>query len=631
MTDLKLLEKNYPNLLPELEKENEDCLAPEDLEIEESASGPAIIKIRGLYVHSPRDPVREAQRQIQSLVSGNKGEGPIIVLGFGFGYAAMAAAEAAPERLIIIVEKRREIFKFALEKRDLGPFLFSNKIVFILGDMGLEISSALTMIGNNKGSPLIIKNRTLTNLDAEWYREVEKSIHGWVSRYDINRATIRRFGHRWVRNLSINLAAIRDMPGIIMLQDLIKEKNIPVFLAAAGPTLDTIRPMIPEIAKRCVIVAVDTSLRFILEAGIEPDFVVSLDPQYWNFRHLDRTIAPNTCLIAESAVYPACLRHPFKQVFLGGSMFPLGRFIEDRVDPKGEIGIGGSVATAAWDFSRILGASTIWIAGLDLSFPKLKTHFHGALFEEKSHAQSFRFAPGETISTKTLRDGGLFYAKNIMGNQVLTDQRLSLYAAWFENRFSQYPEIKNLSFSREGLAVKGLEIGREEELLALPECRGQINSLLENVLLKIKNEFSKDEFNPEISANTKTKAGNRALIYGKTVKTLFSGLEEVKNTAEEAYKYAEIWKIRFENRHFERGDEEKVLKKLDVANKSITQSSVKDIVDFLLPDVAELEKNLKVNYPSLMQKHLDFSINFYKALAEAARFNLKTLKTQTKI
>ena len=627
MTDLSLLEKNYPNLLKELEKKykDEDEFAAKDMEIEKTASGLSVLKIRGLYVHSVRDPEREAERQVQSLVSTDKGDGPIIILGFGFAYTAIAAAKAAPQRVLVIVEKRREVLRLALENLDLGPLLFNNKIVFVLGDMGREISSILSMLGNNKDKPLIIKNRSLINFDAQWYREVENNIHGWVSRGDINRATLRRFGHRWVKNLSINLTAIRDMPGILKLKDIIKEKNIPVFLAAAGPTLDKIKDLIPEIAKRCIIVAVDTSLRFILGTGVEPDFVVSLDPQYLNFRHLDRTHAPNTCLIAESAVYPACLRHPFKKVFLGGSMFPLGRFIEERVDPKGDIDTGGSVATAAWDFSRILGPSTIWIAGLDLSFPKRKTHFHGALYEEYAHADSFRFEPKETISAKLLRGGGLFYAKNFFGEPVLTDQRLSLYAAWFESRFSQYPDIKNLSFSKEGLAIKGLETSQEQDLLALPECRKQIDSLLENILFEVNNEF-----NPDLSEKTSKKAQLRAQNYEKALKTLYSGLKEIINMAEETSKFAQTWKIRFENRHFESGDEEKVLKKLDDTNKSITNSSVKDIVDFLLPDMTEIENNLKANYQNLLQKHLDFSIYFYKALAEAALYNLKTLKTNNK-
>jgi hypothetical protein len=376
-----------------------------------------------------------------------------------------------------------------------------------------------------------------------------------------------------------------------------------VFLAAAGPSLDKSSPLIPMIAKRCVIIAVDTSLRFVLGTGVDPDFAVSLDPQYWNFRHLDCAPAPNTCLIAESAVYPACLRHTFKGVFLCGSQFPLGRFIENRVDPKGEVGAGGSVATAAWDFARILGASSIWMAGLDLSFPDYKTHFKGALFEEKSHAQSLRFTPAETWSIKALRDGHPFPAKSANGDAVLTDQRLSLYAAWFENRFRMYPRIRNINLSGEGLAIKALEIGREEELLALPERREEINSLLGQAF-SIRN----DETNPT--------------QYEQAVKNLLDGLKDIKNTAEDAAQLAETWCKRFKNGSFKAEDEEKVLKKLDKANSFITSSAVKEVAGFLLPDLDE-PKGTGV---TLIQ-HLEYSQHFYEILAETAKLNLNLLKS----
>ncbi|MCL2480011.1 MAG: DUF115 domain-containing protein, partial [Treponema sp.] len=320
MTDLSVLEKNYPDLLSELEKNDEDELKPQDFAVEVNQAGQPVLKIRGIYIHSPRDPVREGKRQAEAAAGA---QGPVIMLGFGLGYAAEAAAEIAPDRPLVIVERRREILRLALKHRDLGPFLLKNRVIFVLGGKSDQVSTALSLLEKNEGRPLIIKNRALISIDNDFYKEAENNIYEWVSRSNINKATLRRFGKRWVRNLSQNLPAIRDMPGIGRLKNLLQGSDIPVFLAAAGPTLDVTSGIMPEIAKRALVIAVDTSLRFVLGTGTEPDFAVSLDPQYWNFRHLDRTKTANTCLIAESAVYPACLRHPFKSVYLCGSLFPL--------------------------------------------------------------------------------------------------------------------------------------------------------------------------------------------------------------------------------------------------------------------------------------------------------------------
>jgi hypothetical protein len=608
MTDLSLLNQHYPGLINELEKQDEDELGSQELEIERSPSGDPVIKIRGLYVHSKRDPVREGRRQLECLEASNK-EGPIIILGFGLGYAAEAAALAAPGRPLVIVEKRRRVFKLALELRDLQSLFTKNQIVFVLGGKGDQIIGALSLFNEKKFE--IIRNRALINLDETWYGEVEKGIRSWISRNDVNSATLKRFGRRWVKNLSKNLQNSRDRPGIASLEGLLKTTALPVFLAAAGPSLDKTGPWIKEIHDRCIIVAVDTSLRFILARGIEPDFVVSLDPQYWNFRHLDRTFAPNTCLIAESAVYPPCLRL-FKNVFLCGSHFPLGRFIEDRLDPKGTLGTGGSVATAAWDFAKVLGAASIWIAGLDLSFPDLKTHFRGALFEDRSHGESFRFSPGETWSVKALRDGGPFLAKSASGAAVLTDQRLSLYAAWFENRFSQFPEIRNFSLSGEGLAIQGLETAGKEALFALPQRRDEINSLLGKAFTQINEKFNSG-------------AAHRAMQYDEALKTLLQGLGDIQNTAEEAADLAETFCRRFRRNQTKTGDEGRILGKLDSANQSINASLVREIAGFLFPDTAEVEKNLSLEESNPLLQHLEFSRYFYQTLSEAAAYNLGVL------
>ena len=147
MTDFSLLEQHYPGLVSELKKQDEDELSPEELKIEVTASGNPCLRIRGVYVHSGRDPVREARRQVESLLIPHEvilnHDGPIVVLGFGLGYAAEAAALAAPGRPLIIVEKRRQLLRKALETRELGPFLLNNQIVFVLGDA--HIMGALSL------------------------------------------------------------------------------------------------------------------------------------------------------------------------------------------------------------------------------------------------------------------------------------------------------------------------------------------------------------------------------------------------------------------------------------------------------------------------------------------------------
>jgi hypothetical protein len=357
-----------------------------------------------------------------------------------------------------------------------------------------------------------------------------------------------------------------------------------------------------------------------------------VDPQFWNSRHLDR-LSSASSLVAESAVYPPVLRpggfrpggfgpgfcgeqsrgqnrgFGFGRSFLCRSLFPLGRFVEDRTDPKGALGAGGSVATTAWDFARLLGPSAVWIAGLDLGFPGYKTHFSGALFEENAHAESTRFAPAETRSYLSLQSGFPFSAASASGGRVLTDRRLSIYGAWFENRISQERTLRNYSLSGAGLAVRGLVPAAVKELLALPPRRDEINGILEQSFAKIDAEFD-------------SKRAARERRYDEAFKDLLRGLKAVKDEAEGAEKTAAGALRRFFPDPAER---EKILAALDAANRAIAANPVKDAAGFLFPPPEELEARLGETDP--WKRHLEFSALLYRELAAASEWTLKALGT----
>ncbi|MDR2535384.1 MAG: DUF115 domain-containing protein [Treponema sp.] len=587
-----------------------------DIQAEVSASGSPTLTVKGRYVHSPRDPMREARRLAETIT----GSGAVVILGFGLGYAAEAAAEKAAHQPIIIVEAHKGLLKKAFETRNLAVFLSENQLIFVVGGAGDGVIGALqfceSRFHGKEDTPSLIRNSALTKLDENWYAQVERHIKVWVSKDDINMATLRRFGKRWVRNLARNVTAIRDLPGIEPLAGILHTPPLPVFLAAAGPSLDEVVPFFPEIYKRCVIVGVDTSLRLLLRSGIDPDFTVVVDPQYWNWRHLDRSPALRTCLIAESAVYPPVLIHPFARRLLCSSLFPLGKFIEDQLDPKGRLGAGGSVATTAWDFARFLGASAVWIGGLDLSYPGLKTHFKGALFEDRALAESNRFNPVESWSVRSLREGQPFFAPSAAGGVVLTDRRLSLYAAWFENRFQDTLEMRNYRLSGEGIAISGLSTASIEELLSLPIQRPEIDQRLSAVFAQIDKDFSSLPCSSQRNAQ-----------YQGIMKELLTGLIQLKGWAEDAAGLAERAYRRYRNSKSPPSPQEQdhIAKKLDRTNKRINESPVKEVASFLFPPVSALETSLESTETEPFFRYLELSAKLYRSIDEVVGYHLEAL------
>jgi hypothetical protein len=293
------------------------------------------------------------------------------------------------------------------------------------------------------------------------------------------------------------------------------------------------------------------------------------------------------------------------------------------------------VATSAWDFARLLGAPAIWIAGLDLSFPELKTHFRGALFETRSHAESGRRLPAETWSVRALRDGQALLAPAAGGGEVLTDRRLSLYAAWFENRFREYPETRSYSLSPGGIAIPGLELATPEALLALPERREEIDQRLEGICAAIRRDF----FDPET-------ARARAERYELAKSRLLEGLAEIAREARSAASLARKalgpsggalegpgGKAASPARGLDRLEREKLLGKLDAALGAIRNSEVKDVAGFLFPPQ---DADRAAGSPGLVTdatgssdpfvRYLEVSAGMYQDLAQAAEYQLEALK-----
>ncbi|MDR1143914.1 MAG: hypothetical protein LBK77_06835, partial [Spirochaetaceae bacterium] len=124
--------------------------------------------IIGILIHSRRDPAREGRRQAEAALA-ETGQKTFIVLGFGLGYAACALAKSlGPGGLLIIVERRKELFRLALERRDLAELLDPGRAVFVIGENSGAVTGALSMLEKQLpgGEPVIVKNRALTTLSA---------------------------------------------------------------------------------------------------------------------------------------------------------------------------------------------------------------------------------------------------------------------------------------------------------------------------------------------------------------------------------------------------------------------------------------------------------------------------------
>jgi hypothetical protein len=437
-----------------------------------AANGSVTAMRNGIYIHSRFSPEKEAARLVEGICF--SAQDTLVIYGFGLGYHIEAFFAAYPGSRAIIVEPERAFFHAALKLRDYSA-LFREKELRLL--IGAEPEDILRCLNEHEDESFtVMRLRSVYGYNEEYYKRADAVISRLASRRDININTLKRFGRLWVRNLARNIPVIGNSPGVRRLEGVFS--GFPVLVLAAGPSLDEVLPHLPELRKRCVCVAVDTSYSACLRRDVAADFVVVADPQYWNTRHLDRARQEGAILISESSTHPRIFRLLPGKTFLGGSIFPLGRYLENALDSKGKLGAGGSVATSAWDFSRLLGAAPIIMAGLDLGFPYKNTHYKGSFFENRAFFTADRLGPGETQSCRYLYDGSPRYVPDTSGGQVLSDMRMLIYIWWFEIQAKRYPGTKTLSLSARSARVDGIDYSPLDEMLELPERRSDIDGII---------------------------------------------------------------------------------------------------------------------------------------------------------
>jgi len=453
--------------------------APEDataLEVTQTPSGHPTARLQGTYLHSRYDPVKEARR----IVAKGTIAAPsaAAVLGFGLGYLTEAFSETHPGKPLIVIEEHPGRFRRALAARDLRTVLAHPNITWCIGEKAQAVMERLEQLPLSK----LAIFRLPGVQTGSYYRRIETLLCSVLDRRNVNINTLRRFGDLWVRNLLSNLGAFITSPGIRAGEK--RFSDFPALVLAAGPSLDEVIPDLKELRRRCLIVAVDTSYRFCRYQEVEPDFLVTVDPQYWNSRHLDWLPRSGTRLVSESSAHPRVFRLANSredETYYVSSFFPLGTYIEELIGKRGLIGAGGSVATTAWDLCRFLGCAPIYMAGLDLGFPGKRTHARGAFFEESMHGHSTRFHTAERMNFDYLHQAQPTALKNYAGGLTLTDRRMLIYKSWFENQIRQQQQhdgSPTYSLAAQGIAIEGMEHLQLRELLRLPPIRKRIDASL---------------------------------------------------------------------------------------------------------------------------------------------------------
>lgn len=425
------------------------------------------LSINGLFLHSKYDPQEEARRILTSdFFQTEAVQSRCIFAGLGLGYLATQYIERFPTAETVIIEPDIATFICFLSARRRTGFFRHQQLSLLVGTAPEEAASFLAATGWNTRN--LFKSTAFSEVYKDWYEAFFTLLERTRMKNSINAKTLERFGQLWLKNTVKNLEVLSCTAKIGCFKQ--RFSDTPAVVLAGGPSLTNHLELIKQQQQNFLMIAVDTALRACVQAGIVPDFILSFDPQYWNYLHTAGLDTSKTILISEAAVFPAVLRQQYRAVFLSNSSAPFARYLENREPEQSSnetLAAGGSVATTAWDFARYIGANPIVMAGLDLAYPHKQTHFAGSTFEEAVHTRSSRIASAEQANVNSLYAAFPALHEDYTGGTVLTDRRMQLYAWWFESTLAKYTEIKTYNLMPHGVRIPGM-----------PACSAELFSTL---------------------------------------------------------------------------------------------------------------------------------------------------------
>jgi len=438
----------------------------------------------GRALASKRRPLEEASKLAGRVDLSSCGV--VAWLGFGVGHHVGALWSRARRAVVqVVFEPDVGLLRAVLERVDFSEMLASRDVVVVTGaDESGELSSVLSRSEGMValGVSIVEHPPSVVRLDGLG-AVFGKTLAGVVDAVRTTVVTTMVQTDATLRNLVMNADGYVTRPGIGGLKGSASGRLGVV--VSAGPSLSRNIGALrgfgvgAEHGGGAVVVATQTALKPLLEAGVTPHFVTALDFHEVSTRFyegLDSGALERTVLVVEPKVNPAVVSaYPGPVRFVNDATLDLvvGEELAGSRDSFGEDGAlpaGATVAHLAYELARHLGCDRVALVGQDLGFTDGQYYGDGAAIHgvwgcEISGASTLETMEWQRVvrGRGTLREG-----RDHLGRRVYTDAQMATYLDQFERLFlrDRRAGMSTVDCTEGGLAKRGAPAGRLSEVLS---------------------------------------------------------------------------------------------------------------------------------------------------------------------
>jgi hypothetical protein len=290
------------------------------------------------------------------------------------------------------------------------------------------------------------------HLDRAGYDAILGALEEEIRQFWQNRITLAHMSRLWLRNLFANLVALAS--GDESPAPPERARARPILVAGAGPSLEAALPRIARVRERLTLLAVDTALPVLADAGLPPDWVYALDAQHYNLEDFLPSRDPALLLLCDLSSCPAVIRQFPRRAAFATRFAPLALF--DRLQAANllppELPPLGSVGVTAVQAALGLTLGPVLLAGLDFCYPGGRTHARGAPSHRRALMACSRLAPPGSAAFEALAARPLLRVAGKGGRRYPSDLVLRSYA-------QQLQALARASGRLYDLGGEGLETG----------------------------------------------------------------------------------------------------------------------------------------------------------------------------
>lgn len=382
-----------------------------------------------IRLHSTRAPEAEA-RQWVDRVLGDQPVPPLVaVIGPGLGYVLDELIARRPDVRIVALELLPELITLRQQR--------TSSATLLPGQIAASAAPAFQMqpvrwpADALSVEPLVFVHPVL---QQHWPATVEAAKHAltqYVFEQRSNEDARQRLAPLYLAQTLQNLPGIARSPDVSVLDGIANGE--PLVICGAGPSLDRLLPVLKANRHRAWYVALDTSIRPLLAAGIVPDLVVAIDPTGLNGRHLlNLPTRHRPWIVCEGSVEP-----PVWAAFRGRTL--MARV--NRSDPwpwLESVGLSptvlrawGSVLTTACDLVTRMRPSSVAFAAVDLAFTNGQPYCRGTALEAdwETERVAADLSTVEEVWAARLRDRTI-PEPDVHGNLTQTAGHLVAFRNW---------------------------------------------------------------------------------------------------------------------------------------------------------------------------------------------------------